>query len=212
MTRIVEKTVFKFDELSDKAKEKARAWWRGCEDQDLDLLDRDDIEAIAKILGIEFDQDTVKLMGGGTRGRSKIYWSGFSSQGDGASFVGRYDYAKGAVKKIKEYAPKDKELHRIAEELFDLQRSRFYKITARMKQGSGSNFYSHSGTMSVEVYVNGDDAPREIEDDVKQLMRDFADWIYSQLEADYNWRMADEQVDDSIRANEYEFDEDGEIA
>lgn len=210
--RMIEVPLFKFDELSDKAKEKARDWWRRCEDQDLDLLDRDDVEQIANILGIEFDQATVKLMGGGTRGRPKINWSGFSSQGDGASFEGRYDYAKGMVKKIKEYAPKDEEIHRIADELFDLQKKNFYKIEARMKRGPGSNFYSHSGTMSVDVYLRGEDAPREIEDSVKQLMRDFADWIYSQLEKDYEWRMADEQVDDNIRANEYEFDENGEIA
>jgi hypothetical protein len=40
-------------------------------------------------------------------------------------------------------------------------------------------------------------------------MRDFADWIYSQLEKEYEWQNADEQVDDTIRANAYEFDEDG---
>ncbi len=40
-------------------------------------------------------------------------------------------------------------------------------------------------------------------------MRDYADWIYSTLQKEYYWRMEDEQVDESILANEYTFDEDG---
>jgi hypothetical protein len=34
-------------------------------------------------------------------------------------------------------------------------------------------------------------------------------WVYRRLEAEYNWLQADEQVDESIRCNEYTFDEDG---
>lgn len=43
-------------------------------------------------------------------------------------------------------------------------------------------------------------------------MREFADWIYSRLEAEYEYQNADEQVDESIRINEYEFAEDGNRA
>lgn len=49
------------------------------------------------------------------------------------------------------------------------------------------------------------------EDDVIQLMRDFADWIYEQLEKAYDYRTSDEAVEESIIANEYEFDENGSI-
>lgn len=209
--QVTEKTVFKFEELSDAAKEKAREWWRRCEDEagDNDYL-RDDVEKIAEILGIEFDAKPVKLMGGGTRYDPKIWWSGFSSQGDGACFEGRYSYAKGSVKKMKAYAPLDEELHRIASELFDLQRKNFYKLEARMTH---SGHYYHSGCMRVEVFKDGSDFDRpEIDDDIRQLMRDFADWIYSQLEANYEWRMSNENVDESILCNEYEFDEDGRRA
>lgn len=48
--------------------------------------------------------------------------------------------------------------------------------------------------------------------ELRQLMRDFADWMYRQLEAEYEYRMSDEQVDDTITANEYEFTESGERA
>jgi hypothetical protein len=45
---------------------------------------------------------------------------------------------------------------------------------------------------------------------VTQCMRDFADWIYDQLRKEYEYQMSDEQVDETLIANEYEFDEDGD--
>lgn len=161
----IEKTLFKFDELSDAAKEKAREWWRNLEQQDCDLLDSDDYKTCAEILGIEFDTRPVKLMGGGARYEPQICYGGFSSQGNGASFKGRYAYAKQAPKKIRAHAPLDAELHRIADALYALQRRYFYRIEARVTRGAGSNFYSHSGTMRVETGLsNGEDIPR-IDDD-----------------------------------------------
>ena len=37
----------------------------------------------------------------------------------------------------------------------------------------------------------------------------FMQWMYRQLEAEYDYRNSDEQIDKSITANEYEFTEDG---
>jgi len=207
MSRIVEKEVYTFAELTSEAKEKARAWWRECENTDMDLLDRDDIGIVAAILGIEFDQKTVKLMNGSTRGEAEIWYSGFSSQGDGACFEGRYAYAKGSLKKLKAHAPKDEELQIIAKDLYEVQRKHFYKIEARMTH---SGRYYHSGCMYVEAHMTDDrDPSQEVQDAMTQLMRDFADWIYDQLRKNYEWRMSDEQVDENILCNEYEFDEDG---
>ena len=212
-TQVTTKEVFKFDELPDSAKEKARDWWRECEMLDgLDLIDMnaDDFNEIAKLLGIEFDQRPVKLMGGGTRYESKIWYSGFSSQGDGACFEGRYSYAKGMRKAIRAHAPLDTELHRIADGLFDLQRRAFYRLEARAIHHGR---YYHSGCMSVDVSLaNGADVSRSIEEDTRDLLRSFADWIYRQLKEEYEYRMSDENVDESIRINEYEFDENGRIA
>lgn len=41
-------------------------------------------------------------------------------------------------------------------------------------------------------------------------MRDFADWIYERLSDEYDYQTSDSAVEETIRANEYEFDEDGE--
>jgi hypothetical protein len=211
MPRTIEKTVFKFEELSDSAKERARDWWRECENQDSDTsCTYDDASECAKLIGIDMNTKPVKLMGGGTRYDPCIYYSGFSSQGDGACFEGSYSYAKGGSKAIHQHAPKDAELHRIADALQAIQRRYFYRIEAFMKH---SGHYYHSGCMSVDVSIQDSDSWDEpaCADDIRQCMRDFADWIYAQLRADYEWRMSDEQVDESITCNEYEFDERGRI-
>jgi hypothetical protein len=43
-------------------------------------------------------------------------------------------------------------------------------------------------------------------------LRAFMDWIYRQLEIEYEWLVSDECVDENIRSNEYEFDENGNPA
>ena len=48
-----------------------------------------------------------------------------------------------------------------------------------------------------------------LENELAKPLRDFADWMYKQLETEYWWRMEDAQVDESIEANEYTFDENG---
>ena len=210
MPRTRTETVYRFDELDDRAKERARDWWRNLEDQDFDTeYVIDDAQRMGAILGIEFDTKPVKLMGGGTRYDPVVYWSGFSSQGDGACFEGRYAYAKGAAKRIREEAPRDTELHRIADALQSAQRRAFYRLEARCRH---RGHYYHSGWMSVDVSDAGDEyraLPDGIEDEITDALRGFADWIYRRLESEYEWRMSDEQVDDAITANEYEFDATG---
>lgn len=208
------KTVYTFGELSPSAKERARDWWRSLENDDFDTeCTIDDAQRMGAILGIELDTKPVKLMGGGVRYDPVVYWSGFSSQGDGACFEGRYRYAKGARKAIRAEAPQDTELHRIADTLQATQRRAFYRIEARCQH---RGHYQHSGCMQVEIDNSYSSdlpyLPEGAEDAITQAMRDFADWIYRQLEAEYEWRMANEQVDDAITANEYTFDERGNRA
>jgi len=210
------KMVYMFDELSDDAKEKAREWWRGCVDDYSAVIE--DAARMAELLGIEIETRSWKNSYGYEGSEPLIYWSGFCSQGDGASFEGRYEYKKGTVKAIlaetgagREDASKgDRELLRIARQLQDLQRPAFYTLTARMGRGHNSNYYSHSGTMSVDVERSDErEVTEDQEETLAQLMRDFADWIYSQLEQENDWIYSDENVDEAIRANEYEFYVDG---
>ena len=206
MPQKIETTVYTFDELNERAKETARDWMRECASEffsdDAEML-YDDFQACAACLGIAFSSHSVKLMNGTTRQAPDIFWSGFSSQGDGASFAGSYSYVKGAPKAIRAHAPQDKELMRIADELQALQRTHAYRITAGIHQGRGN--YSHAYSMKIDTEYC-DYATAEA---VSECLRDFANWMYRQLEAEYDYRLSNESIDDGIRANEYTFTDDG---
>ena len=204
------RTLYQYSELSDTAKEKAREWLRDCNIRE--PFDHDyqyeDFATIAGILGIEFKTRTVNLMNGKTRREPCIWYSGFSSQGDGACFEGTYRYAPGASAKIREHAPQDAELHRIADELRDVQRRHFYKLYATVVH---TGHYYHSRSVSINV-EHGEDTYRDIGDaseTVSEALRDLMDWLYKQLEAEYEYQLSDEAIAESIEANEYEFTEAG---
>ena len=198
MPRPVLNYVYKFDELSESAKQKAIEDYRQ-EGFDYDWYDAvyEDAKQIGKILGIEIDN---------------IYFSGFSNQGDGACFEGKYAYIKGSAKEIKDHAPQDEELHRIARELQKLQKKNFYSLSATVKQ---SGHYSHEYCTEINVYDNLNsygDVTIETEKALSELLRDFMRWIYKQLEQDWDYLSSDEQIIETIQANEWEFDENGEMA
>ena len=66
MPDVIETTVYRLDELSDTAKDKARAWYReGGFDYDWYDAVYEDFQRIAEILGIRFKTRTVRLYGGG---------------------------------------------------------------------------------------------------------------------------------------------------
>jgi hypothetical protein len=66
--------------------------------------------------------------------------------------------------------------------------------------------------MEIELVEGCGDGIDQAEQMIDQCMRDFADWIYKQLEAEHNYQMSDEQIDESIKCNEVEFSEDGSYA
>lgn len=201
--REVTRTVYSFEELSDKAKEKARAWYRESIESD-ELTDYDDWDTIATILGVDFDQKAVRLLGGGTRYDPAIYWSLGYCQGDYAAFEGRYAYAKGAAKRIRQHAPTDAELHRIADDLQAVQKRYGYRLEARATTRGRNG-------MDFEIFDKVDEcrAIGGAEQAICDALRRFAAWIYNQIRAQNDYLTSDEAVDESILANEYEFEADG---
>jgi hypothetical protein len=189
-------TVCKFSELSEDARQEALEklydinvdfdWWDS---------DYDDFKAIGKILGIDI---------------GNIYFSGFASQGDGACFEGNYRYNKGSSKAIREYAPQDKELHRIADSLRQIQRERFYKVTAHIKQ---SGHYSHKYCTEITVSHSdtGDYMDTETSEAITETLRDFMEWIYRQLNKQYDYLTSHEAIIETIEANDYNFFENGRL-
>ena len=109
--RIKQTKVYQYDELSDKAKEKARDWYRegNCDDTYWSESVTDDAATIAEFLGLDIKQTAYKTMGGETRYKPTVYFSGFWSQGDGACVEGAWSASDVKPDKLKEHAPQDKE-------------------------------------------------------------------------------------------------------
>lgn len=184
--------VLQFNELSAAAKEKARQWYReaSAHDEWWDCT-FDDAKSIGALMGIT---------------DIEIGFSGFWSQGDGAHFTGTFGYAKGCAKAVADWAPLDTELHAIARDWQALQARHFYRLNGTIVR---TGHYQHSGCTGFEVFRGEDYADVDAESAVIDVMRAFMNWIYAQLEKQYSWQNADEQVDETILANEYEFLADG---
>ncbi len=210
MPRIIETTVYTIDELADAAKENARVWYRdqGLHDEWYDFV-YEDFETICKILGVTLATSPVRLYGGGTRDKPQVFFRLSWSQGDGASFAGRYSYARGAAKAIRAHAPKDAELHRIADELQAVQRRNFHQLHASIQQ---QGRHCHEYSMAIEVER---DSPTwqpmtdGAEETVIEALRDLARWLFRQLRSEYEHQTSDDAVDEIVSINEWSFTADG---
>lgn len=202
MPQTIETIVYSFDELDEKAKDVARNWFREhALDYDWYTFVYEDFANICEILGVDLDTK-------GKPSQPAIYFSGFCSQGDGACFEGNYSYSKFAAKKIRDYAPKDVELHQIADMLQDIQRRNFYQLTASIKQ---TGRYYHEYSMTIDVERNGKNVTVDVENTIIEALRNLARWLYCQLERGYEYLMSNEQIDESLMANEYTFTKCGNI-
>lgn len=203
--------LYQFDELSDKAKAKAREWFREGFGQDTYWAESviEDAERMGTFMGITFDSRSYQTIGGKTRQEPDVSWSLGYCQNDFAAFDGSYEYARHAAKKIsKESGGTEKRLIEIANRLQALQKPLRYSLTARVKYHHyyGQILDAIDATTS-QGYILGISVEQEKE--LKECFRDFSNWIYRSLRTEYEYQTADEQVDDGIRANEYTFLADG---
>ncbi|AHI24904.1 hypothetical protein H845_959 [Komagataeibacter xylinus E25] len=210
MPEILSVTVYQIDELSAAACEKARCWYR-------DTLDSfswwdavyEDFLRICAIIGVDVGTVSRHSAGPSSVCDPCIYFRGFSSQGDGASFEGVYKYARCAAHEIRQYAPQDEGLHAIADQLTALQRRNFYQLTARITQ---RGLYYHEYTMRIDVSrdsQSGQDMTADAEEGITEALRDLARWLYRSLEKEWDYQSSDEALDEAIRANGYTFMADG---
>ncbi len=201
--------LFQFDELSGRAKEKARDWYRSGNWEDTFWS-----ECV-----IEDAKECFALAGFSIK---DIYFSGFSSQGDGARFVGSWRASDVKPGALKDHAPQDTKLHAIAAEVERIAAA-FPGATASI---TNNGRYCHEYCSKVEPELNApedDDgearttaewaalaeARAPYEEAIIEAARDAMRWIYSTLEKEWDYQNSDEQVDENIRINEYDFLEDG---
>lgn len=203
MAETVEITLYSFAELSHEAQERARDWYReGTLDYDWYDFVYQEFETVCEMIGVTLKTSTVRLMGGGARQRPNIYFRGFSSQGDGACFEGYYGYKRHAAKAVRQYAPKDLALHRIADELAAIQRGNFYQLTAECRH---RGHYYHEYCMTVDVDRRYHEMTAGAEEGVREALRDLARWLCARLAADYDYLNSNESIDQMIESNGYRF-------
>ncbi len=190
--------VYSFSELSPKARERAIEQMR---------------EHVIRVWnGDATIEDAKQAFAHAGFNIERVHYSGFSCQGDGASFTGSWRAADVNVAAMREYAPKDEELHRIAEGFAAITND-FPEASFTVKQ-SGHYMHEYCTDFSFVVTDNeGNDIAlsSEAEDALIGLARDAMRWTYRQLEREYDWETADAQVVEAIEGNDYEFTEEGKI-
>lgn len=195
---------YEFRRLSPEAKLKLLDSWRATQvEYEWWNYVYDDAKNMGALMGIEIEN---------------IQFSGFWCQGDGASFTGRYAHREGTVQEIVQACGgQDKELIRIASELavlqttFTLQHGHSFECHITRSAGN----YVHEGTMYVGDWgkedLTGDwDKAHDLAMKFQTLLRKFADWIYSSLEAEHEHLTSDETVIESLMDSGLRFDSSGD--
>jgi hypothetical protein len=211
----------KFDDLPDAAKARAREQWR---EHELDTGWWDDTYRgameVGALMGCEIGDSVSRTVGGKSRSDPDIWFRGFSSQGDGACWSGYLDTGRlaGAVARVKDYAPQDEDLHALAVQAEALHGViTAVQVANRLSQDDpdwpdveiGMRIIVDSNERYYCTKVDTSLLPGEIEEAANQFVDGFASWIYHQLEAEYDWRLDDQQIDEAIRASGREFYGDG---
>ena len=177
-------TYYTFDELTDEQKKKAIEQYRDINTHynwHDDTLN--DFKEALEILGFK---------------NVTISYSGFWSQGDGASFTGEFivpsddDTLEMRLKKFKSkfpwiYESEDTLFKRYSGLKFDDDEFETYEVYR-----IGHHYY-HSKTITCD------------HDELKEFVRSFSDFMYETLEKEYDHLTSDEVVEETLIANEMEF-------
>jgi hypothetical protein len=148
----------------------------------------------------------------------KIWFRGFSSQGDGACFdCGHIDVRKFASGKKEDFI---RLLFPHINKYLDAVEN---CISFAVKENSYATHYCHWNTRYVdwEVHTNYEeelgvhlsakfeDKVKEMGDLIEQVRADLSKEIYADLEKEYDYLTSDEAVGEALEANDYLFDEEG---
>lgn len=124
----------------------------------------------------------------------KLSFSGFWSQGDGASFTGHYNVPQNKketnerIKKVKQYAP-DFDFSMFLRMSFNKEE----KEEGKLKVYRIGHHYSH------EYTVKSDNIS------LTDFVRDFSKTLYRDLEKTHDYLSSREAIEEGIEANGYEF-------
>ena len=192
MPKIIEKLAYEYNELSDKVKQKLKdRYCEGC--TDMLYFEVESLETILEEMGFS---------------NPKIAYSGFWSQGDGASFTcDNWQYKKGMLANIKQNYPTWTSLHLIAKELQSLSKKTGYTLEFSVYRTN--HRYCHENT--VECGFGYNEYDEKIQDYVGDVVKKLCKTLYDSIKKSYYDATSDEAIEDFYTSNEYLFDEKGGI-
>jgi hypothetical protein len=170
--RTIETVVYSYDELSEEAKEKA-------------IEAMSDINTHDRLYEHVYEKWIEKLEEMGFS-KPKIYFSGFYSQGDGASFECEYVDAQ----KILGNKPFSGQIQ-----------CNFVRGVDRPYLNATYSTFWEERDLSTEL--------DDLCDELLEIYRDVCYEIYDSLRKEYEYLIGREAIEDTIRANNYEFTIDG---
>jgi len=181
--RVLEINAYTFGELSEKVQERVLEKFR---DMNVDYEWYENTKEIW----------TKKLKENGFL-NAKIEFSGFHSQGDGASFTGEID-----IQKMIDTFPEFKSLE-------------VDKINLGILDLNGRYYHSHSKKVTGDydewdIDKEGDTLFESFKDAVEQFRQDLCQDIYAELQKEYEYLTSDECIIESFSMNNYEFNVYGE--
>lgn len=151
-----------------------------------------------------------------------IRFSGFNSQGDGASFTADFEYVGDAA--LKWLEPEDADTFtalKVALKMDGHDSNPELEIIGKITQ---SGHYCHENTMGVsgDVYPVSDGPQDPIVEFIDSLSynpldavlhkaKDLAQDIYSALNAEYDYQTSEENVAELSQANGWRYDENGDL-
>ena len=190
MPRIHETTLYKFDELSSEAKERAITSFQEDEDYlayEWDEYTISDFKTILELIGYY---------------NIECYFSGFWSQGDGACFSAKFSRNKRCLEKVKSYCPKEEKILDIVEQIqSEIPLHEEYEI-----KHSGNYYHEYC----TNVYYLGDNNKAEqLDERFLELSRQLMKILYKKLNDEYDYLNSSEAIIEYIKANDYEFTENG---
>ena len=192
MPRIHETTLYKFDELSTESKERALTSFQEDEDYLAYEWDEDTINDFTTILELIGYYDIT------------CYFSGFYSQGDGACFSARFSRNKRCIDKVKKYCPKEEKILNIVEQIqSEIPLHEEYEI-------KHSGHYYHEYCTNV-YYLGDNEKAEQLDERFLELSRQLMRILYQRLNDEYDYLNSDEAITEFIKANNYEFTEDGKL-
>jgi hypothetical protein len=142
-----------------------------------------------------------------------IRFSGFYSQGDGASFTGNVDVLEWI--RVNDKDVKYNGISKLIDNgVIDIYNNKI------VRDNFGNYVHENTTSVFIDMYYkdganvnrsNIDGILKDLEDDIYKHHVDLNKEIYRSLEDTYDYLHSDQSVCDTLEANDYEFDEEGNI-